>query len=362
MTKEVATTGKDALTKMLHSEKVMGGFKDILADRAPAFISSILSATKAVPKLLECTPQSIISSAVIAATLDLPIQQNLGFAYIIPYGKEASFQIGYKGFIQLAMRSGQYKTINACEVYEGELVKEDRFTGEYVFDTAKKKSAKIEGYMAHIKLLNGFEKTLYMTSMDMEKHAKKYSKTYAKNFGNWKDDFDAMALKTVIKMVLSKFGILSVKMETALTTDQSVVRDTETLDVDYVDNDQQQTFEQSPEEAVKKAEEKSTIPAPKGASGGDAIVLKPLSDQLKGGLLENEAFRKDKDKRKHRDLEIIQEIMDLISDYGYSSTEIGVSLKEKGLEYDDYSTLLKRASIEEIIEVLENVIEGEAKA
>lgn len=237
MSTEIATTGQKSLTTMLADNGIRKRFEEILGKKSAGFISSIISATKANPELAKCEPGSVISSAVIAATLDLPIQSNLGFAWIIPYNKNATFQMGYKGYIQLAMRSGQYKTMNVTEVYEGELVGEDKFTGEYSFDQSKKKSDKVIGYMAYFKLINGFEKTLYMPVDIMEKHAKKYSQTYKKNFGKWKDDFDAMAKKTVIKLLLSKYGIMTVDMQTAIITDQSVVKDSETLDVEYVDNE-----------------------------------------------------------------------------------------------------------------------------
>lgn len=226
------------ITSLLSAESVKTRFQEILGNKSAGFISSIISATKANASLAKCDPGSIISSAVIAATLDLPIQQNLGFAWIIPYNNKAEFQMGYKGYIQLAMRSGQYKTMNVCEVCEGELISEDKFKGEFLFDSSKKTSDKVIGYAAYFKLINGFEKVLYMPIENIEKHAKRYSQTYKKGFGKWKDDFDAMARKTVIKLLLSKYGIMTVDMQTAIITDQSVVKDAETLDVEYMDNEE----------------------------------------------------------------------------------------------------------------------------
>lgn len=237
MSTELATQ-KQTITTLLSNDAIKNRFQQILGKKAAGFISSIISATKANDALAKCDPNSIIASAVIAATLDLPIQQNLGFAWIIPYGKDATFQMGYKGYIQLAMRSGQYKTMNVSEVCEGELVTENKFTGEYSFDPSKKTSDKIIGYMAYFKLINGFEKTLYMPVDNMDKHAKRYSQTYKKGFGKWKDDFDVMAKKTVLKLLLSKYGIMTVDMQTAITTDQAVVKDADTLDVEYVDHEE----------------------------------------------------------------------------------------------------------------------------
>jgi recombination protein RecT len=229
---------------MLANVNVKKRFEDMLGSKSAGFMSSIMSLTTANKQLQTCDPKTILSAAGIAATLDLPINPNLGFAYVIPYGKEAQFQMGYKGFIQLAMRSGQYKLMNASEVYEGELVTRNRITGEFTFDFEAKVSDKIIGYCAYIQLVNGFEKYLYMTVEDVEKHAKKYSQTYksAKEYirekSKWTTDFNAMALKTVIKLLISKYGILSIDMQTAIQADQAVIHENENGDVDfdYTDN------------------------------------------------------------------------------------------------------------------------------
>lgn len=230
------------LANLLSGDKVKNRFNEILGAKAPGFISSVLSVANNNTLLKKAKPQSVLNSAVIAATLDLPINQNLGFAYIVPYKDEAQFQLGYKGLIQLAMRSGQYKTINVNEVYEGEITKVNRFTGEYEF--GEKTSDKVVGYMAYFKLVNGFEKYLYMTTEDAEKHGKRYSQTFKRGGGLWATDFDAMAKKTCLKMLLSKFGILSIEMQRAQTFDQAVVKGdiTEVENVDeaeisYVDNE-----------------------------------------------------------------------------------------------------------------------------
>lgn len=175
----------------------------------------------------------------MAASLDLPINQNLGFAYIIPYGNEAQFQMGYKGYIQLAMRTGQYQTINAAEVYEGEIVKQNRFTGEYEF--GEKTSDKIVGYIAYFKLVNGFEKYLYMSIEEMQAHAKKFSKNYKGGTDKWGiTDFHSMAIKTVLKRLISKYGILSIEMQgqpmvDAITNDggRMTMHDDGTLEAEF---------------------------------------------------------------------------------------------------------------------------------
>jgi recombination protein RecT len=176
----------------------------------------------------------------MAATLDLPVNQNLGFAYFIPFNnrktnkQECQFQIGYKGFIQLAMRSGQFKTISATPIYENQLVSENPLTG-FVFDFSKK-GQNVIGYAAYFSLINGFEKTLYMSVEELKKHGVAYSQTFKKGFGLWNDNFDAMAQKTVIKLLLSKYAPLSIEMQKAHIADQAIIRNADTLEVDYIDN------------------------------------------------------------------------------------------------------------------------------
>lgn len=228
-----APAKKRDVKAMLADVNIKKRFEDVLGKNAPAFMSSIISVTngsKELGAISQKNPMSIIAAGSIAAALNLPIDPNLGFAYIIPYGDKATFQMGYKGFIQLAMRTGQYKTINASEVYEGEIEHINRFTGDITF--GEKKSDTIIGYIAYFRLTNGFEKYLYMTTEEIDKHAKTFSQTYKKGFGRWKEDFHAMAIKTVLKRILSKYGILSIEMqgglETALAADQAVVVQDET--------------------------------------------------------------------------------------------------------------------------------------
>jgi recombination protein RecT len=165
--------------------------------------------------LQKAEPMSVISSAMIAATLDLPVDKNLGYAWIVPYGGRAQFQLGYKGYIQLALRSGQYRFINVTPIHEGELKKWNPLTEEIEIDFEERKSDVIVGYAAYFELLNGFRKTIYWTREQVEKHRKKFSKS---DFG-WKNDWDAMAMKTVLKSLLSKWGILSIEMQKAVIED-----------------------------------------------------------------------------------------------------------------------------------------------
>jgi len=245
-------------------------FNELLGKKAPGFISSVINVSNS-PTLIGAEPSSIVGSAVVAATMDLPIDPNLGFAYIVPYndknkGKVAQFQMGYKGFIQLAMRSGQYKTINATPVYEGDIKKFNRFTGEIEFNEENTDTGKVIGYLGYFKLINGFEKYLYMTVDELEKHGKKYSqsykspKEYIRDKSLWSTNFDAMATKTVLKLLLSKYGILSIEMQTALQADQGVIS-SNAVDgdiagnVSYIDNQEpvEATYEEVKEEIKDNA-------------------------------------------------------------------------------------------------------------
>lgn len=231
-------------------DEVKTKFQEMMGKRAASFITSVLQITSQNEMLSTADPVSIYQSAAVAATLDLPLNNNLGFAYIVPYNSKqkdgswkvvAQFQIGAKGFKQLALRSGQFVTINDTDVREGELKHYDRLTGEIEFewiqDVKERLSKAVIGYASYFKLLNGFEKTYYMTVDELKDHGLRFSQTYKKGFGLWKDDFDGMARKTVIKLNLSKNAPLSVEMQKAVVADQSVVKDAETEDVEYVDTD-----------------------------------------------------------------------------------------------------------------------------
>lgn len=255
------------LKSMLGNESVKARFAEILGKKAPGFISSILSVANSNTLLQNAEPQSVLNSAVIAATLDLPINPNLGYAAIVPYNDRkkgtcvAQFQLQYKGLVELCLRSGQFASLIDEVVYEGQLIRKNKFTGEYIFDEEAKSSDKVIGYMAYFRLVNGFEKTFYMTIEEVEKHAKTYSQTYKNGYGVWKDNFDVMARKTVLKLLLSKYAPKSIQMQQALTFDQSVVKNdlttTETIEeaeIEYVDNEQQSAKSKLAEIAEKNIE------------------------------------------------------------------------------------------------------------
>ena len=221
---------------MISQDAVKKKFTEVLGQKAPQFLASITNVVAGSAQLKKCPATTIMSAAFVAATYDLPIDSNLGFAAIVPYNNnkynpqtrqrekhpEAQFQMMYKGFIQLAIRSGYYEKMNCSVVYKDELVSYNPITGEVEFVTdfskctqrAEGKSENIAGYYAWFKLLTGFRKELFMTTAEVENHARKYSTAYRYDLENnkkgskWTTDFEAMALKTVIKMLLSKWGIL----------------------------------------------------------------------------------------------------------------------------------------------------------
>ena len=255
-TRVVPTQGVKSLSTFLNSDQIKNKFTEIMGKKGVGFISSVLSAVNSNSLLQNADQNSIYTAALMAATLDLPINQNLGLAYIIGYNTKqadgtykvmAQFQIGYKGFKQLAMRSGQFKTLHETVVKEGEIINHDRLTGSMKFnwiqDSSERLSKKTIGYISYFELLNGFSSIFYMTKEEAENHGKKYSQNYKKyGTGLWKDEFDAMALKTVIKLNLSKNAPLSIEMQQAVLSDQGVIKsddflnNPETLDVDHVDN------------------------------------------------------------------------------------------------------------------------------
>lgn len=233
----------------LDNDTVKRKFVEVLDKGANGFVASLLSLVSATPQLKEADPKTVLSAAMTAATLKLPINPNLGLAYIVPYKNkgvmQAQFQMGWKGFVQLAERSGQYRTINTSPVCEGQIEDIDFITGEII--RGKKSSNTIIGYVAYMELVNGFKKILFMTKDEIELHAMKFSKSYqydkrsGRSSSVWSSNFDAMAQKTVLKLLISKYGIMSIDMQsdgmsTALASDQAVVHKVGE-DFEYVDND-----------------------------------------------------------------------------------------------------------------------------
>lgn len=237
--KNTITAAKEAKTLkgMLEMPAYKNKFNEMLGKKAAGFMSSIIAVTNNNKYLAKANPATVIGAAAQAAMLDLPINQSLGFAYIVPYGNEAQFQLGYKGYIQLAQRSGQYVDIGAKTVFEGELEYENRLLDKFKF--GERTGDKVIGYLAYFRLTNGFEKMLFMELDEMIAHAKKYSKNYKGGTDKWGlTDFNTMAEKTVLKRLLSKYGPLSiesVQMSQALANDGGVVKMNESgeFDVDF---------------------------------------------------------------------------------------------------------------------------------
>lgn len=242
----VAQKEAKTLKGMLEMPAYKNKFNEMLGKKAAGFISSIIAVANNNKLLAKAEPSTVIGAAAQAAMLDLPINQSLGFAYIVPYGNEAQFQLGYKGYIQLAQRSGQYVDIGSKTVYEGELEYENRLLDKFKF--GERTGDKVIGYLAYFRLTNGFEKMLFMELDEMIAHAKKYSKNYKGGTDKWGlTDFNTMAEKTVLKRLLSKYGPLSIEsiqMSQALSNDGGVISmnkdgdfdvnfDGETIDAEY---------------------------------------------------------------------------------------------------------------------------------
>ena len=255
-----APAPKKQVKNLLESEDVKGRINEILGERAAAFTTSVIQLVNQSAQLAECDALTVVNAAMTAATLDLPLNNNLGLAYVIPYNvregqiwvKKAQFQLGYKGFRQLALRTSQFKNLHQTDVREGEIIKRDRLTGEIEFnwvqDDEERLKLPIVGYVSFFQLNNGFRSTLYMSNDELEAHALKYSKVYAKDkTGLWATDRPAMCAKTVTKLNISKNAPLSVEdvhaanLSKALKADQAIVNpdggftypDNDTQDADF---------------------------------------------------------------------------------------------------------------------------------
>lgn len=247
------TLAKKEMTikELIAAPYVAKRFNDVLGAKAPAFVASVLQAVSSNDLLSKAEPNSILNAAMVAATINLPINQNLGFAYIIPYKNVAQFQMGYKGFIQLAMRSGQFQTLNVTDVRQGELKGFDRLSGQMDFVWADKDrdTLPVIGFVAYMKLTNGFEKSFYMTAAELKKHGAKFSQSAKKGYGLWVEDFDSMAKKTCIKLLLSRYAPMTTEMSTAQLADQAVIK--KENEFEYIDNEED-TYEKIDDEVTAK--------------------------------------------------------------------------------------------------------------
>lgn len=228
MSKQASQSVSTMLNTVLDRDGFRKRFNDLLGKRAPQFVSSVVSLVNADENLQKAfyqSPISVVQAALKAATFDLPIDQNLGYAYIVPFNNkvkteagegrrmEATFVLGWKGMHQMALRSGVYKTISVVDVREGEFISYNRLTGDlqlsFVEDEDERESLPVAGYAGYYRLVNGAEKTIYMTKKQVEAHERKFRKGQYMGKG-WRQDFDAMALKTVYRQLIGKWGIMSI--------------------------------------------------------------------------------------------------------------------------------------------------------
>lgn len=246
---ENKVTGLQRLNSYISHNATQEYLKKVLSDKKDAFVSNLVSLVANNAKLQECEPATLMYGAIRATASDLPLDPAFGCAYLIPYKNnklgiiEAQFQIGYRAYHQLALRSGLFKCINDTDIREGELVNRNRLTGQIDFnfeqDDKRRSELPIIGYVSYFQLLNGFESTLYMSVEELKAHGLRYSQTYRSQYANvrdsskWVTDFHEMCRKTVIKLHLSRKAPLSVEMQNAIRDDQAVFRSADTPE--YVD-------------------------------------------------------------------------------------------------------------------------------
>lgn len=246
MTQKMTLQKQPRFSVAIQSDAYKNLINNTLQDekRAARFIASVSSAVATNPALQDCDAGSILSGALLGESLDLSPSPQLGHYYLVPYndksrGKVAQFQLGYKAYLQLAIRSGQYKKINVLDVKEGELLNwnplEEDIEIELIEDERKREKAKTIGYYAMFELTNGFRKAIYWSYDKMEAHAKKYSKAWGTQYSFWTVNFDGMAFKTMIRQLISKWGIMSIDMRSAYESDMASLSTDGTKS--YVDND-----------------------------------------------------------------------------------------------------------------------------
>ena len=258
------------LTSYLTQEAVKNQINNVIGgENGQRFISSIVSAVNNNHQLAECSNQSILSGALLGESLKLSPSPQLGQYYLVPFkdknkGMVAQFQLGYKGYIQLAIRSGQYKKLNVLAIKEGELIKFNPLTEEIdvrlIEDEDEREKAPTIGYYAMFEYTNGFRKAIYWSKTRMENHAKKYSAGYSRDLQRgtqytfWSKDFNTMAYKTMLRQLISKWGIMTIDMQNAIESDMAVIN--EDGSKDYVDNaenkpSESEIIEQQPQDVIK---------------------------------------------------------------------------------------------------------------
>jgi recombination protein RecT len=270
---------------VVSSEAVKARLREIMGDRGAAFGAALVQIVKQSYQLQKCDANSVIGAALTAAALDLSVDPNLGEAHIIPYGDQAQFQVGFKGFIQLAMRSGEYKAFGSTIVHEGELVAYDELTGELEVDKSRRKSETVVGYAAKFKLLNGFERGEFWTCEEIEAHALAYSKQYryAKDKPDkrdtclWITKRDEMAIKTVEKSLLNHYGPKSIQMKRAIVSDGGAIIDPDSGELEYIDNESSSKVTSPQFDEPKKLAEQPPEPPPEAPVAAPARQTAPAA-------------------------------------------------------------------------------------
>lgn len=280
-----AKTQKTSLTAYLTNDAVKNQINKVVGGKnGTRFVSSIVSAVQTTPELQECTNNSILNAALLGEALGLSPSPQLGQFYMVPFKnnkkncKEAQFQLGYKGYIQLAIRSGYYKKLNVLPIKEGELIRYDPLNEELEVDLIEddilREEAETIGYYAMFEYENGFRKTLYWSKKKMQAHADKYSSAYSLKIAGdiaqgkipekdmwkyssfWYKDFDAMAMKTMLRQLISKWGIMSIDMQNAFDKDMAVIHEDGTAE--YVDNSENSTEDVVADQELNEVE--SAVP------------------------------------------------------------------------------------------------------
>ena len=282
-------TKKVGLTAYLSSDAIKANINKVLGGKdSQRFITSIISAANANPQLAECDNASIVSSAMLGEALKLSPSPQLGHYYMVPFndknrGKVAQFQLGYKGYIQLAIRSGQYKKINVLGIKEGELVRFDPLNEEIevnlIQDEEERENAPTIGYYAMFEYTNGFRKAIYWSKAKMTAHAEKYSPGFRahKGYTFWEKDFDGMAYKTMLRQLISKWGIMSIEMQTAIDSDMAIINEDGTRDYVDTESNVEVVAEAEPvQEAEPQPEPKQEEPAPSQPDPEEASELEKI--------------------------------------------------------------------------------------
>jgi recombination protein RecT len=325
----------EQLKVLVKTEEVQERFREVIGQRSQAFLASVINSVYLDANLKDADPNTVLSAALKAAILDLPIDPNLGQAYIIGYYnnkrkvKEAQFQMGYRGFIQLALRTSQYEALNTTEIYEGEEVIEDRLTGNIKL-TGSRKSDEVVGFVAYFRLHDGFEKFVYMSKDDVHTHAARYSKSYKYDSSPWQTHFDEMGKKTVIKKLLSKYGILTITLNRAMNLDTN--GDEEAIDASFIE-DRVALADADPETGEIAPPPYGTNPPPPdlGISVADATTVdEPEPEQVK--VSKAKPPKSPKKPVKQEDV-VYQEAVTL----GYAATIQSAKAAMKGCTVEDIS-------------------------